>query len=1237
MCYLRGMMGEVDFYAPRASGRGAVRRGRALAALALAWLLALAAACPGGARAAQQDAPHLLTVNKPPLAYYDDGMITGFAVDVVQELERRTGRSAPLSLENYAASYTRARSGPNVALFPVARVPSRESAFKWVGPLFTENVALYARRDSGIALSGLDAARHVGAIAVTEGYASTEHLASRGFTNLVPHRSSTQGADSLRYGRVDLWLVSELTMPSLARQADVDPALFLKVQDVVPLTDYLAFSRDVPDSVVAEWQRALDSMKADGTFGALRGRWAGRMTAGIGPGTQDAPPLIFSPEELVWLQEHPVVTAGVSRDFPPFEYAGPDGGHLGLTRDYVDMVRRRTGLVIHANTMPWTEVLDSVRTGKVDFVPGIVRTPGREEFLLFTRPFLTTPSVIITRDDAPFLAGLGDLRGGRVSVARGFYTEERLRRDHPQLGLDVEPTVGEALAAVSLGRADAYVGDLASATYVIRNAGLTNLKVAARTEYGTDEIAMAVRDDLPQLRDILDKALASMSQAERDAIYDSWIVLPFSGPTGWEEFWIWTGRVSLVVAALLALTLFWLSRLRREIERRDRMAATLADSERRYRNLFENAQVGIMLLREADGQIIAANQRMAELLGHAAPADLMDGVRFGDFTLQGATAKGEPCKDSGLPPGASCCSMRRADGSPVWLDCSQFVDPQTGLATLVAQDVTEQRNAELALRAGQEMMRSLVDAIPFLVAYLGPDRRYRLLNRAGATLLGTQPAEALGRHVSELLPPDVWALLKPYEDKALAGHDVRADISLDYLRRDGAFTAFYAPHLDALGQVHGVAVCLVDITEQKRAEAELRASEQRYRSVVERSKDAIVIISMSGRLLYGNSKATEMFGYSLEEARGMEVSRFFPPDEWTRARTILTQPGEMTYESRMVDRNGRVFMVENSRAVISFESQPAALVFVRDVTERKRAEQLLRQSEERLQMALDSTEFGLWEYRVDEDALELPTRLFCGKYGYIPADLPRNVADWRNAIHPDDLALARKAYKAYMEQGVENLRNEYRVRDGHGGWRWISVHARAVERGQDRRPRRMLGLVQDITERKRAEERLRELATVDGLTGLYNRRHFMETAGRELERARRYRAPLTLLMLDADRFKLINDTHGHDVGDDVLRALADIGRRTVRNVDIFGRLGGEEFAILLPETGMVRAVEVAERLREAFEAFVGQGRDGEPVRFTVSLGVAQAGQDDDLESLLRRADEALYEAKRKGRNRVETA
>lgn len=185
----------------------------------------------------------------------------------------------------------------------------------------------------------------------------------------------------------------------------------------------------------------------------------------------------------------------------------------------------------------------------------------------------------------------------------------------------------------------------------------------------------------------------------------------------------------------------------------------------------------------------------------------------------------------------------------------------------------------------------------------------------------------------------------------------------------------------------------------------------------------------------------------------------------------------------------------------------------------------------------------------------------------------------------------------------------------------------------DGEPAGFILLQEDITERKDYQATLERLATTDHLTGLLNRRAFLDTTEKEIRRAYRYGQSLSLLMLDIDHFKHINDTHGHPAGDEVLRRVAATCRKTLRDEDLTGRLGGEEFAVTLVSAPLRSARVVAERLRQAVSELVIE-LDGKSITATVSIGVAECNGADSLSSLASAADKCLYAAKQAGRNRI---
>jgi diguanylate cyclase (GGDEF)-like protein len=172
---------------------------------------------------------------------------------------------------------------------------------------------------------------------------------------------------------------------------------------------------------------------------------------------------------------------------------------------------------------------------------------------------------------------------------------------------------------------------------------------------------------------------------------------------------------------------------------------------------------------------------------------------------------------------------------------------------------------------------------------------------------------------------------------------------------------------------------------------------------------------------------------------------------------------------------------------------------------------------------------------------------------------------------------------------------------------------------------------------ERMAGQMRKLASVDGLTGAMNHATTLSLLSHALERGRREGQPVGFVMLDLDHFKRVNDRHGHAVGDQVLKAVAAATRARLRGSDVLGRLGGEEFGLVLPATGEAGARHLAEQVRQAVEALELRGDGGQPLRVTLSAGVAEAARDDTPETLMHLADKALYQAKQRGRNRVVVA
>lgn len=308
----------------------------------------------------------------------------------------------------------------------------------------------------------------------------------------------------------------------------------------------------------------------------------------------------------------------------------------------------------------------------------------------------------------------------------------------------------------------------------------------------------------------------------------------------------------------------------------------------------------------------------------------------------------------------------------------------------------------------------------------------------------------------------------------------------------------------------------------------------------------------------------------------------------------------------------------------------------------------LRLSKDSLKLAHAIARLGHWEWEMGSGVVRWSDEAY-QILGYQPHDCLPNHEILLQRVHPEEREQVKQQFEQIFERGEGDFDMEFRVTLPDGRSRILHGRGRVVclmdcryphiidsaRQHPQREHTTFIGVIQDVTERKEIEQRLEIEAHTDELTGCASRRYFLEVAKEQITQRRRQQGALSLLMLDLDCFKGINDRNGHHVGDLTLQALADICRQMLRAGDVVGRLGGEEFAVLLPQSPIDVAGDIAERLRRAIEYAVVPLDDGGGVNFTASIGVATLeAEDDDIDALLYRADRALYVAKKNGRNRV---
>ncbi|MDG6777906.1 diguanylate cyclase [Thiomicrorhabdus sp. zzn3] len=331
----------------------------------------------------------------------------------------------------------------------------------------------------------------------------------------------------------------------------------------------------------------------------------------------------------------------------------------------------------------------------------------------------------------------------------------------------------------------------------------------------------------------------------------------------------------------------------------------------------------------------------------------------------------------------------------------------------------------------------------------------------------------------------------------------------------------------------------------------------------------------------------------------------------------------------------------------------------------------LPEAEKTLSFILDIVSEGIWDWNAETGEVKRSPGWY-RMLGYDVHSLEENVMTWEDAIHPEDYPAVMAHFENYIQGKTDQYQIQYRCKKADGSYLWIEDSGKIVERDDSGQVKRMIGAHTDIHKAKTAQQELEQKNLIlasdnanlekviqkrtlelehlnheleekiklaeygarhDPLTGLYNRRCFEEKLEAEINRAKRYSQPMSVVLLDIDDFKLINDDFGHSAGDQILKALALFLNEHTREYDLIARWGGEEFIIIMPNTNLQQAFDKAERLRLGIENQTLMDQ----AKITCSFGVTEYKSTDTYDQIFQRTDKALYQAKHLNRNNVQIA
>jgi diguanylate cyclase (GGDEF)-like protein/PAS domain S-box-containing protein len=434
------------------------------------------------------------------------------------------------------------------------------------------------------------------------------------------------------------------------------------------------------------------------------------------------------------------------------------------------------------------------------------------------------------------------------------------------------------------------------------------------------------------------------------------------------------------------------------------------------------------------------------------------------------------------------------------------------------------------------------------------------------------------------------------------------------------------------------------IASRKATEDRLRHEKDFSDAAIQSLPGAFFMFDADGRMTRWNTSFAEITGYSADDMLQKRALDFISARDRVSVadaiRRIFEGGSELVIEAGIRSKSGHETPYSFHGRALDIGGQRFCLGVGRDITDRKRAEREIIRAKERLDLALAGSNLAIWDWNLAADEVyfseDWETLL-----GAKPASESGTVFSGAEVLswnHPEDQERFRGALMAAASGEAADFYCEYRIPDPHGEWVWMQSKGKVAERGEDGQGLRMTGTTANVTKRKLAEDRVEFLATRDPLTGLPNRMLLNDRLEQGVGNAARKRARLAFMFIDLDRFKTINDSLGHDVGDELLKRVSARLSACVRGTDTVARLGGDEFAVILESLPVGETADAQEVVQNVADKMIASMAapimiNGQHLNTSCSIGISVYPSDgQDPQTLMKHADVAMYDAKAKGRN-----
>ncbi|MBU8907702.1 PAS domain S-box protein [Desertibacillus haloalkaliphilus] len=552
----------------------------------------------------------------------------------------------------------------------------------------------------------------------------------------------------------------------------------------------------------------------------------------------------------------------------------------------------------------------------------------------------------------------------------------------------------------------------------------------------------------------------------------------------------------------------------------------------------------------------------------------------------------------------------------------------------ITRDITERTIREQELKEAKEKLeeseqrfKSLVEQNKDAVYSCNLNREFTSANDAVYEVTGYLQEELIGTSYEMILKKKDIERINDHFDKAIAGESQEYELEITHKQGFNVYLDIKNIPMVVDGKVVGVFGIAKDITKEKHREKELIDTKEKLQALFNHTEEGIDIIDEEGNVIGVNPAYEKMFGYKEEEIVGKPV--FLLSEDKSYAKELLekVKRGELVKGEEVKSRtkDGSIIYVNLTLSPIHNEHGEVEMIssLCRDITQQKQAEKTLKESEERYRLIAENTD-DMIKVIDPNGVVQYASPSHGRMLGYEPDHFVGK--SYLYTIHPDDLAVVEAKVKLAKKKTDEPTLVEFRRLHKNSEVTWIEAVMTPVFDEKDELEKLII-VSRDISERKKQAELLEYLAFHDPLTGLVNRRMFTEVIQQQLALIQRNDQSLAVMYMDIDKFKGINDTLGHEIGDELLKQFSNRLKENVRESDVLCRVGGDEFLILINNVLSKKEVcVIAERIHQSLQT--PYKIRGETIKATSSIGIAMypsAGES--YKDLIRHADEALYKAK----------